>query len=148
MLADLTAVRNLIATYAERLDGGDLDGFAALFEGARLRTDGNPAGYDGAAAVREMVRTFVLLYDGRPSTKHVTTDIGVRFDDADNATVRSSFSVFQCRPELPLQVVIAGRYVDRVQRGDRGWQFIERTIHADLVGDLRFHVPRLTPPRT
>ncbi|MDT4936311.1 MAG: hypothetical protein QOK11_4203, partial [Pseudonocardiales bacterium] len=48
MLADLTAVRNLIATYAERLDGGDLDGFAELFEGARLRTDGNPAGYDGA----------------------------------------------------------------------------------------------------
>jgi hypothetical protein len=54
--------------------------------------------------------------------------------------------VYQARPELPLQVVIAGRYADRFARDDDGWYFVERRITADLVGDLRFHVPGLIAP--
>jgi 3-phenylpropionate/cinnamic acid dioxygenase small subunit len=146
MLADLTGIRNLLATYAECMDNGDLDALAHLFEHAVMRTDRNPEGYVGETAVREMQRRFVTLYDGRPATKHVTTDIAVTFVDADRASARSSFSVFQCLPAFPLQVVIAGTYSDSLVRDGGGWRFAERLIHAELIGDLRYHVPGLMPP--
>jgi 3-phenylpropionate/cinnamic acid dioxygenase small subunit len=145
MLADLTAVRNLLATYAECIDDGDLDAMARLFEHAVMRTDRNPGGYVGEAAVREMQRRFITLYEGRPATKHVTTDIVVTFGSADSASARSSFSVYQCLPDFPLQIVIAGTYSDMLIRDGGGWRFAERRIHAELVGDLRYHVPALLP---
>jgi 3-phenylpropionate/cinnamic acid dioxygenase small subunit len=145
MLRERRAIENLLARYAELIDAGDVDGYAAMFARGRIRTDRNPDGYVGLDGVRDMVRKFVTLYDGRPSTKHVVTNVHVEFEDEVVATARSSFTVYQFRPELPLQVVIAGRYVDRLGRDADGWYFLERRITADLVGDLRFHVPGLMP---
>jgi 3-phenylpropionate/cinnamic acid dioxygenase small subunit len=144
-LADEAAVRNLLYRYAECLDDGDVDAFAALFAGARYRTDRNPEGYSGSAEVAAMIRRFVLFYDGRPRTKHIVTDVVVRFDDPVNARVRSAFTVLQSHPELGLAPIITGRYADHCRRTDEasGWRFVERRIHADLVGTLRFHVPGL-----
>jgi hypothetical protein len=52
--------------------------------------------------------------------------------------------VLQARPELPLQVVIAGRYHDQLARTEDTWHFTDRMIYVDLVGDLRFHLKRST----
>src|SRR6478609_5640022 len=100
MLHERRAIENLLARYAELIDAGDVDGYAAMFARARIRTERNPDGYVGADGVRDMVRTFVTMYDGRPSTKHVVTNIHVEFDGDAVARARSSFTVYQWRPEL------------------------------------------------
>ena len=64
-----TAIENLMFTYAERIDAGDLDGLAALFEHARiLDTDGNVQG-EGVAGVRAIYENATKIHaDGTPMT--------------------------------------------------------------------------------
>lgn len=141
MATDTDAIARLIHTYAERLDAGDFEGVAALFAHATFRSDRVPDVRRGSQEVLEVYRSTVAVYDGTPCTKHVTTNVIIEVDDAGaTAAARSYFSVLQARPELPLQVIIAGRYHDRFARMDGAWQFTDRLIFVDLLGDLRFHL--------
>jgi len=142
MPSDADVISALVHTYAERLDNGDLKGVADLFAQATLRVDGFPEVRRGSAEVLDLYRNTVALYEGRPCTKHVTTNVIVDVDAAQGtAAARSYFTVLQARPELPLQIIIAGRYHDRFARGSGGsWHFTDRLMFIDLVGDLRFHL--------
>jgi 3-phenylpropionate/cinnamic acid dioxygenase small subunit len=143
MASDHDAIATLIYTYAERLDAGDLEGVAALFARATMRSNLRPDVRSGSQAALETFRNSVALYDGVPCTKHMTTNVLVDIDaQQGTATARSYFSVLQARPELPLQVVIAGRYHDQFARTDALWHFTDRMIYVDLAGDLRFHLKR------
>jgi len=133
------AITALVHGYAERLDGGDLDGVAALFADATYGRAGGPV-RRGAAAVREALRV-VKLHAGSPRTKHVVTNLVVDVDEAaGHAAARSYFTVLQATATLPLQTILAGRYEDRFVRRDGTWRFSERVIHLDLTGDLREHL--------
>jgi 3-phenylpropionate/cinnamic acid dioxygenase small subunit len=143
MATDHDAITTLIYTYAERLDAGDLAAVAQLFAHATLRSNQRPDVRRGSAEVLETFRSAVALYDGSPCTKHVTTNVIVDVDERQGiASARSYFTVLQARPELPLQVVIAGRYHDQFARSDGVWHFTDRMIYVDLAGDLRFHLQR------
>jgi 3-phenylpropionate/cinnamic acid dioxygenase small subunit len=138
---DVTAITALIHEYAERLDTGDLDGVAALFEHATWGSPGRGESLRGAAQVRRGYDGVILHEDGTPSTKHVISNVTVDVDDgADTAGARSYFTVLQARPDLPLQPIIAGRYHDRFERVDGRWRFAERVIIPDLIGDLSRHL--------
>lgn len=142
MRSDRGAIAALIYTYAELLDAGDLDAVGRLFARATLRSNLAPdAVLQGAEAATNLYRGTVVLYDGSPCTKHVTTNVIVEVDaEGATASARSYFTVLQARPELPLQPIIAGRYHDRFARTDGVWHFVDRMILVDLVGDLRFHL--------
>jgi 3-phenylpropionate/cinnamic acid dioxygenase small subunit len=56
------------------------------------------------------------------------------------ATARSRFTVLQQTAELPLQVIIAGRYHDRFECIDGAWHFSEREMKTELYGDLSRHL--------
>jgi 3-phenylpropionate/cinnamic acid dioxygenase small subunit len=141
MTDDRHDIAALVHAYAERLDAGDLDGVAALFEHATLRSNRRDAVRRGREAARALYHQTVRLYDGSPCTKHVIGNLAIDLAGAANAaTARSSFTVLQARPELPLQVILAGRYHDRFVRAEGGWRFAERCILVDLMGDLRWHV--------
>jgi 3-phenylpropionate/cinnamic acid dioxygenase small subunit len=147
---DVTAITALIHDYAERLDAGDLDGVAALFEHASWGSPGRGEPLRGAAQVRRGYDGVILHEDGTPSTKHVISNVTVDVeDDGDTAAARSYFTVLQARPELPLQPIIAGRYHDRFERVDGAWRFTERLIITDLIGDLSRHLrdPGTAGPR-
>jgi len=145
MATDQDAIATLIHTYAERLDAGDLEGVAALFARATLRSNLRPDVRRGSREALETFRSSVALYDGVPCTKHVTTNVIIEVDThQSSAAARSYFTVLQARPELPLQVVIAGRYHDQFAHSDGLWHFTDRMIYVDLVGDLRFHLKRAT----
>lgn len=141
MTDDRAAITALLFAYAERLDAGDLAGAAELFASATLRTDGQPGAMSGREEIHALYAATVMLYEGRPCTRHVTTNVVIDVDDdAGTASARSYFTVLQARPELPLQPIIAGRYQDRFARRDGVWSFAERVIFIELTGNLRFHL--------
>lgn len=143
---DGEAIAKLIHLYAERLDEGDLEGVAELFTHATLRSNHDPEGRRGRDAALRLYRDTVALYDGKPCTRHVTTNVIVELEpDAPLASARSYFTVFQARPELPLQTIIAGRYHDAFEKVAHAWRFTDRLILVDLVGDLRCHL-KTRPP--
>jgi len=137
--SDAEAINALIMTYAERIDAGDLDGVAALFAHATWRVPARAEPFVGSAAVRR-VYDAVILYDGRPCTRHVVTNLVIEPCDADRAETRSYFTVFQALPDFPLQPIIAGRYHDAFERVDGVWRFADRLILSDLIGDLSRHL--------
>ncbi len=115
MADDRAAIAALILGYAERIDAGDLAGVAALFAEATYRSAQGGL-YRGAAAVQEVLERLVILYDGVPRTKHVTTNLVVELA-GDTATARSYFTVLQAAAGLALQPIVAGRYHD----ASRAW---------------------------
>ena len=138
-------IENLLYLYAERIDGGDLDGLAELFTHGCIRPGPDLAGeatFRGRDQVRGMYEAATRLYDdGTPLTRHVTTNSIIHVDEeAGTASARSSYTVFQRTESLPLQPIIIGRYHDTFKRVDERWWFDKRVMLVDLVGDLSHHL--------
>ena len=138
-------IENLLYAYAERIDRGDLDGVADLFVHGRIcGVEGGPPEtvFEGRDRVREMYEMSTRLYeDGTPKTKHVTTNAQIEVDEeAGTARSRAYYSVTQATPDLPLQLIITGRYDDTFRRVDGRWVFDTRVMHVDQVGDLSHHL--------
>ena len=139
-------IENLLYTYAERIDDGDLDGVADLFEHGRIhgREGGGPGSvFEGRAGVRGLYALTTRIHDdtGTPRTKHLTTNAIVEVDEeAGTATARSSFLVTQATAELALQVIVTGRYRDTFHRLEGRWWFQSRTMHVEQTGELGHHL--------
>ena len=145
MGASARQIENLIYTYAELLDAGDLDGVAQLFAQGRICgvENGPPETvFTGTAGVRQMYEMATRLYDdGTPKTKHNTSNVQIYVDeDAGTAHSRSYYCVTQATPELPLQVIVTGHYRDTFHRIDGVWWFDTRIMFIDQVGDMSHHL--------
>lgn len=136
-------IENLIYTYAELIDAGNLEGMAQLFSHAEfLGPDGKVAA-SGAEEFLAVQRQAVRIYEdtGTPGTKHVTTNLIIEVDEStDAATARSYFTVFQSTEGISLQPIIAGRYKDSFERVDGSWRFRQRQSIPELFGDLSKHL--------
>ncbi len=144
MSADHEAIAKLVYTYAELLDAGELEALADLFRDATLRSNYRDMPLRGRDEILRLYRDTVALYDGKPCTKHVTSNLIIEVEGR-AASARSYFTVFQARPELPLQPIVAGRYHDRFVAESGTWRFADRLILVDLLGDLRYHL-KMPPP--
>lgn len=139
-------IENLLYTYAELIDLGDLDGVADLFTHARIfgQENGPPETvFEGREGAARMYGMSTRIYDdtGTPKTKHLTTNARIEVDDeAGTASSRSYYCVVQATDALPLQPIITGRYHDTFQRIDGVWWFATRTLFVDQVGDLSHHL--------
>ena len=143
MTADVEAVRALVVAYAERLDAGDLDGVAALFEDAVLRPARSGGALVGAAAARRLYDPVIRYEDGTPRTQHTLGNLEVRVDaDENHAASRCAFTVWQARPGGGLGPVLTGRYEDRFARIGGRCRFTERVVTPELLGDLSDHMRR------
>ena len=135
------AILALMNEYCFRLDAGDMQGCAQLFEHATWQVLGDPRGGDsGAAAVLETLKN-VTLYDGKPLTKHVMSNVQIEVDrDGRRATAQCYITVFQAvPPDFPLQPIFSGHYHDAYEQLAGTWRFTRRDISPDLVGDLSRH---------
>jgi 3-phenylpropionate/cinnamic acid dioxygenase small subunit len=139
--ADFDEICGLLYRYAERLDAGDFDGVAALFERATFRSSARPRPRRGRDQVRA-VYDAVILHDGTPGTKHVISNVLIAGDGPAMATSRCYFTVLQGAGDRPLPPILAGRYHDQFERSDGGWSFRDRLVLPDLVGDLTAHLRR------
>jgi 3-phenylpropionate/cinnamic acid dioxygenase small subunit len=144
------AIENLIAAYAELVDGGDFTGLGTLLADATFTGSGTPV--SGPDAIEKMFSNTLIIYDdGTPRTKHVTTNIAIELDEeAGTAVSRAYFAVLQALPGLPLQPIVSGRYHDRFERSAGRWRFAERQVRIDLTGDVSRHLrhPRPLPGLT
>lgn len=133
---DHDAILALMREYCDSIDRGDLDACAKLFAEGAWGIEGDLA--EGSSAVREVLDQ-VILYDGKPSTRHLFSNLQIRVS-GDRAEANSCITVMQAVPEkFPMQAIFIGSYFDQFRRGDAGWMFVERKIVPDLIGDLSFH---------
>jgi hypothetical protein len=138
-----TAIENLMFTYAEHMDAGDLKNLAALFKNARMiGPKGNVQG-TGSAEIEQIYQRATRLYeDGSPMTQHVTTNLILEFaKDGRSCFVRSRFTVLQAVSGLALQPILTGYYEDKFAYTEAdGWHFTERRMKPKLAGDLSRHL--------
>jgi hypothetical protein len=136
------AIARIVYDYARAVDTGDFERIREIFHYGAIRIDGVEEEHHGGDAAVDMFHRYTRFFDdGTPSTKHVTTNLLIDVDPSgERATAWSYFTVLQCRPELPLQIVIAGRYLDTYEPRDGAWRLVDRFEYCDLVGDLSQHI--------
>jgi 3-phenylpropionate/cinnamic acid dioxygenase small subunit len=140
-------VRNLLGRYCRLIDAGDFAGLGALMDRASLQSEDGTEIARGGAAVADMYRGLVKVNAaGSPGTHHVVTNTEFAFEDDGTITAHSAYVVLQATDDLPLQPVIAGRYVDRfAEDPDSSWHFAQRRFSIGLTGELSRHM-RISVP--
>jgi hypothetical protein len=139
-MIDSVEITELIHQYATRLDAGDFDGVAALFEHATWRSGMTGEALRGSAEVRKVYER-VRLYDGSPRTKHLITNLTIDIASTmSSATSSCYFTVLQgIEPGGKIEPILCGRYVDRFEKVEGRWRFADRLFLADLIGNLAGH---------
>jgi ketosteroid isomerase-like protein len=130
----------LIHEYAAKLDAGDLDGVAAMFEHAELGSTRHERRLRGGAEARTNYDGVIFYDDGTPKTLHQITNVSVQVLGT-AATARSCFTVLQVTGQ-GLHPILAGEYHDRFELADGAWRFAERIFDPRLFGDLSHHMKR------
>lgn len=132
-LEDKDLIREVLAEYCFRLDGGRFDEMAALFtEDGTWDTAFGKA--TGRAAIARLAQS---LREGPPQPRprgiHLVTNIAIALD-GDRAAVRSNWIVATNSAEGP-KIGSGGGYADEMVRTAEGWRFrtrkIDRFIRAD-----------------
>ncbi len=137
-MSDVDEITALVHEYAFRLDRGDLDGVAALFANAELRSTRHDRVRRGSAEARELYDAVILYDDGTPGTVHQLTNVTVTVDRP-TAGARSYFTVLQVTGQ-GLHPILVGEYRDRFAVVDGRWEFTERIFDPRLFGDLSKHM--------
>ena len=125
-LEEKDAIREVLAEYCFRLDGGDYDGMAALFtEDGTWDTAFGAA--TGRVAIAEQARGIrARAGDNRPRAVHLTTNIVVALS-GEEAEVRSNWTTVQNSPQGP-RIGSGGGYADRMVKQNGKWLFRYRKI--------------------
>jgi hypothetical protein len=137
-VGDHEQITALIHEYAFRLDAGDLDGVAALFEHAELGSTRHDRRLKGTAQARTNFDGIIIYPDGTPQTMHQLTNVTIRVEGA-NATARTYFTVLQVTGQ-GLHPTLSGEYRDQFECSDGEWRFTERIFDARLFGDMSGHM--------
>ena len=143
MRSDEQEVSNLLFTYTHRFDEGDFEGAATLFQHAQIIVGalGETVDYLG---LLENWRRMVMLCDSSsmPRTMHTCTNaiININLDDG-TARARSYYVVYQQTDSLPLQAIVAGRYVDTFELVAEQWRFSQRDYRLmEMIGNIDEHL--------
>ena len=141
-LTDGDHVRGLLGRYCQLIDAGDFAGVGALMADAVLCTEHGTPIARGAAEVEKLYAGLVQLHDdGTPGTQHLVTNTVLEEGRAGALTARSTYVVLQALPELPLQPIVTGSYVDTFDQDERGaWRFRERRFSIGRAGVLDHHL--------
>jgi hypothetical protein len=134
-------IENLIAAYAEYVDGGDFEALGGLMSHCDFSLNGGDPVHGAEAITKLGHDTLKVHADGTPRTHHITTNIIIEIDTATRSAIsRSYFTVIQQAGEHPLQIVAAGHYRDRFDHDGTEWHFAAREVITDFVGDVSEHV--------
>ncbi len=137
---------DLYARYTEALDDGPLERWPEFFTEqcmyqiiprdnydqnlpvAIMRCESRAMIEDRVTAVNE-----TMMYEPR-YLRHHTSDIRIEDPTDSNVNVRANFSVIEVLPDELPRILIAGRYLDRLEQSDEnGWRFKEKLCVFDSV---------------
>ncbi len=132
LLEEKDAIREVLAEYCFRLDGGDYDGMAALFteDGTWETAFGKGTGRAAIAQHARDIRANRRAGENRPRAIHLVTNIVIKFDggpEPHGAEVRSNWTVVQNSPDGP-KIGSGGGYADQMVKQDGAWRFRYRKI--------------------
>src|SRR5688500_16097978 len=130
---------NLLHTYAERIDAGDTEGVAELFEHAVVTAQGDRE-FRGRDEVRQMFTPAASTTAPAPPserqrrpTKHVTTNVILEMNDEEtHAKTRSVYVVVTEDDGGNACIMTAGRYHDEFELVDGRWRFAARRYLQDV----------------
>ena len=136
LLEEKDAIREVLAEYCFRLDGGDYEGMAALFaeDGTWETAFGKGTGRPAIAQLARDIRA--RAGDNRPRAIHLVTNIAIKLDggpEPERAEVRSNWTVVQNSPDGP-KIGSGGGYADRMMKQDGAWRFRHRKIDRFIAG--------------
>lgn len=143
MRNDEQEIRNLLFAYTHRFDEGDFEGAAILFQYAQIIVGalGEAVDYLG---LLDNWRRMVMLCDGSgmPRTMHTCTNAIININlDHGTARTRSYYVVYQQTDNLPLQAIVAGRYVDKFELVAGRWRFSQRDYRMmEMIGNISEHL--------
>mgnify|MGYP000916153751 CR=1 FL=1 len=140
-MSDKEEIMSLLNRYSHTIDGGDVEGFVALFAKGEWYVEGTPPNR-GAEEVRENVVSKVIIYpDGTPRTRHVSANIELNIDEAGGtANGQRYVTVLQQTDKLPLQAIFSGHYHDEFVKDGGEWRFAKTVVHGPFVGDMSQHL--------
>src|SRR5439155_22392599 len=129
-LEDKDAIREVLAEYCFRLDGGRYDDMAALFteDGTWDTAFGMGTGRAAIAGLARDIRARAGA--NRPRAIHLVTNMAIALD-GDQAEVRSNWTVVQNSPENSTggpKIGSGGGYLDQMVKQDGRWLFRYRKI--------------------
>lgn len=129
-----TEISQLFVRYAEALDYGDPQAWAACFTPDGhfdVRQRGEPL---FAHTGTEELATFGAKHTHAPEVyhKHFVSIPNLTFDGPDHVTGSTYFTMLHERPEGPFVLVI-GRYLDDLVRVDGRWALAERVVDMEAL---------------
>ena len=129
---DKDAIREVLAEYCFRLDGGRYDDMAALFteDGTWDTAFGKGTGRAAIAGLARDIRA--RAGDNRPRAIHLVTNITIALD-GEQAEVRSNWTVVQNSPDGP-KIGSGGGYLDQMVKEKDRWLFRYRKIDRFIAG--------------
>jgi uncharacterized protein (TIGR02246 family) len=122
-------IRDVISRYNHAGDRGDLDALVRCFrEDGVLDLEGEEHLAGRAAILRRLSRVVEesASRGGRAFVRHHVSSVKIEVTGRDTATAASYFLVFT---EVGLDHW--GRYADRLERADGGWQLAHRKVRVD-----------------
>jgi uncharacterized protein (TIGR02246 family) len=131
-LDEKDAIREVLAEYCFRLDGGNYDDMAALFteDGTWDTAFGKGTGRAAIAGLARDIRA--RAGDNRPRAIHLVTNIAITLD-GEEAEVRSNWTVVQNSPDGP-KIGSGGGYLDQMVKQDGRWLLRYRKIDRFIAG--------------
>ena len=131
-LEEKEAIREVLAEYCFRLDGGRYADMAALFaeDGTWDTAFGKAKGRAEIAALAFDIRA--RAGENRPRAIHLVTNIVIALD-GESAEVRSNWTVVQNSPTGP-KIGSGGGYADQMAKQDGHWRFRCRKIDRFIAG--------------
>lgn len=130
-------VRATLHKYCTAFDEADFKAFAALFEKGRWFM----VSRSGSEAVFEWIAEHVLLYDGRPLTRHEITNVLVAAGEhPDEASFSCYVAIWQHLPDTTPQLLTHARFSGTFRQSGTGWWWDQHVMTADYAGDLGHHI--------
>jgi len=120
------ALRDLVTDYCQGFDRGDFDRFLAIWWEDCVWEIGPPFGsFEGHAGIERAVRE--ILWPAWRETHHLTSNLKLRFEDADNAHGECDVDCMGATRDDIVQMISA-TYYDHFQRRNGVWRILRRSV--------------------
>lgn len=141
---DFFLIQNMLNRYSDAVDRGDFEKVGQMFREADVYFPGEeqPSIRKGTGDFAKHLRKWTRVFPdtGNPKTRHLCVNPIIDFDDASHARCQTYFVVFQAAEGLPLQPIITGTYLDRLEKRSDDWVFTERRELVGQIGNLSAHL--------